>query len=312
MVDIEFAKELKEDIVRKEKIIYLLYKLLDNIDTASDMFKDDYKGLAKYVYKLQQKRHDVISKAYVNELYDRYHVWEVDKKGTEHMDNIGSEVINKNSGKKGVVLRVTDSGSVCVLESVNPYVLCTHDNWNTLELCEEITAEYKREESTECCSENVPLIAQNKIFEQREKIKRLEEIIAKYEEPTEGCCGKAPEPCGPELTAEDEARYKQELSRGTKVNFIVNYMAVVPEIELDKIVRAWVADKEKSSEQPKQIIPLVLFGGTKEELHRFYCITDKILKMKAEKREIPMSQSELQLIADIKVNLEGYVDPCQR
>lgn len=70
------------------------------------------------------------------------------------VDFIGREVINKNSGKRGVVLRVTDSGSVCVLERINPYVMCTHDNWNTLELIEEVTAEYKHEESTEYYKNN--------------------------------------------------------------------------------------------------------------------------------------------------------------
>lgn len=47
---------------------------------------------------------------------------------------IGSKVKNKNSGKIGVVLRITDSGFVQVLESINPYVINTHDNWNTLEI----------------------------------------------------------------------------------------------------------------------------------------------------------------------------------
>lgn len=48
----------------------------------------------------------------------------------------GLKVRNKNSGKMGVVLRVTESGSVQVLEKIEPYVICTHDNWNTLEIIE--------------------------------------------------------------------------------------------------------------------------------------------------------------------------------
>lgn len=33
-----------------------LWKLLDNIDTASDMYKTDYEALADFIYKEQRKR----------------------------------------------------------------------------------------------------------------------------------------------------------------------------------------------------------------------------------------------------------------
>lgn len=36
-----------------------LWSLLDDIDTASDIFKDDYEGLAKYVYRKAQERHKI-------------------------------------------------------------------------------------------------------------------------------------------------------------------------------------------------------------------------------------------------------------
>jgi len=36
-----------------------LWTLLDDIDTASDIFKDDYEGLAKYVYRKAQERHKI-------------------------------------------------------------------------------------------------------------------------------------------------------------------------------------------------------------------------------------------------------------
>lgn len=36
-----------------------LWSLLDEIDTASDIFKDDYEGLAKYVYRKAQERHKI-------------------------------------------------------------------------------------------------------------------------------------------------------------------------------------------------------------------------------------------------------------
>lgn len=38
-----------------------LWHLLDNIDTASDAFKTDRKGLADFTYKEQQKRHALMT-----------------------------------------------------------------------------------------------------------------------------------------------------------------------------------------------------------------------------------------------------------
>ena len=57
----------------KDRIIYELWKLLDDIDTASDMFARDYKGLAEYVYKIQQKRHGIVGEEQIDALYDRYY-----------------------------------------------------------------------------------------------------------------------------------------------------------------------------------------------------------------------------------------------
>ena len=52
--------------------------------------------------------------------------------------NTGKQVRNKKSGEIGIVLReFTATGSVQVLERIEPKVICTHDNWNTLELVEE-------------------------------------------------------------------------------------------------------------------------------------------------------------------------------
>ena len=52
--------------------------------------------------------------------------------------NTGKQVRNKKSGEIGIVLReFAATGSVQVLERIEPKVICTHDNWNTLELVEE-------------------------------------------------------------------------------------------------------------------------------------------------------------------------------
>lgn len=52
--------------------------------------------------------------------------------------NTGKQVRNKKSGEIGIVLReFAATGSVQVLERIEPKVICTHENWNTLELVEE-------------------------------------------------------------------------------------------------------------------------------------------------------------------------------
>lgn len=52
--------------------------------------------------------------------------------------NTGKQVRNKKSGEIGIVLReFAATGSVQVLERIEPKVICTHDSWETLELVEE-------------------------------------------------------------------------------------------------------------------------------------------------------------------------------
>ena len=51
--------ERERDDARKQ--VAVLWELLDAIDTASDIFKDNYKGLAEYVYKTQRERFSVVS-----------------------------------------------------------------------------------------------------------------------------------------------------------------------------------------------------------------------------------------------------------
>ena len=41
------------------KIAVFLWSLLDDIDTASDMFKENYEQLSDYVYDKQQRRFEV-------------------------------------------------------------------------------------------------------------------------------------------------------------------------------------------------------------------------------------------------------------
>ena len=59
----------------------------------------------------------------------------------EERQIVGMPVRNKRDGRIGIVLHQWKSGSVAVLESINPRVINTHDSWNTLEI---VTDEVKK------------------------------------------------------------------------------------------------------------------------------------------------------------------------
>ncbi len=63
-------------IFNKVKKIYQLWRLLDNIDTASDVFKNDYEGFAKYVYKIQRQRWEILNENQVEKIYDKFFEWD--------------------------------------------------------------------------------------------------------------------------------------------------------------------------------------------------------------------------------------------
>ncbi len=83
----------------------------------------------------------------------------------EERQIVGIPVKNKRDGRIGIVLHQWESGSVAVLESINPRVINTHDSWNTLEI---VTDEVKQTQ-TKC--ETIPI---QKI---KDKIRKNEEII---------------------------------------------------------------------------------------------------------------------------------------
>lgn len=83
----------------------------------------------------------------------------------EERQIVGIPVRNKRDGKIGIVLHQWESGSVAVLESINPRVINTHDSWNTLEI---VTDEVKQTK-TKC--ETIPI---KKI---KDKIEYLEDYI---------------------------------------------------------------------------------------------------------------------------------------
>mgnify|MGYP003349414019 FL=1 len=53
------AAKAEAEALRKDAVS--LWKLLDDIDTASDRFKTNYEGLAKYVYFTQRKRFEIMT-----------------------------------------------------------------------------------------------------------------------------------------------------------------------------------------------------------------------------------------------------------
>lgn len=54
----------------------------------------------------------------------------------EQTINIGDKVRNIRDNRIGIVVRVFESGSIAVLESVSPVIVNTHDSAKTLELIE--------------------------------------------------------------------------------------------------------------------------------------------------------------------------------
>lgn len=69
----------------------------------------------------------------------------------EERQIVGMPVRNKRDGRIGIVLHQWKSGSVAVLESINPRVINTHDSWNTLEI---VTDEV---EQTQTKCETIPV-----------------------------------------------------------------------------------------------------------------------------------------------------------
>lgn len=79
------------------------------------------------------------------------HLIKAYKELEEESQIVGMPVRNKRDGRIGIVLHQWKSGSVAVLESINPRVINTHDSWNTLEI---VTDEVKQ---TQTKSETIPV-----------------------------------------------------------------------------------------------------------------------------------------------------------
>lgn len=103
---------------------------------------------------------DGVINAIENILKERQQDKEKIKELEEERQIVGMPVRNKRDGRIGIVLHQWKSGSVAVLESINPRVINTHDSWNTLEI---VTDEVKQTQ-TKC--ETIPVsLVEEKIEE---------------------------------------------------------------------------------------------------------------------------------------------------
>ena len=155
--DITRIKQRIEDV--KEYIEYgLPYSEYLDLENSFDNILSDYKRVLEENEQLSTE---------VNSL----------KKENEELKEerqiVGIPVRNKRDGKIGIVLHQWESGSVAVLESINPRVINTHDSWNTLEI---VTDEVKQTK-TKC--ETIPIKKiKDKIEELNKEIKSCTEIDA--------------------------------------------------------------------------------------------------------------------------------------
>lgn len=112
----------------------------------------------------------------VNALEDILEEREADKKRIKELEEereiVGMSVKNKRDGSIGVVLHQWNSGSIAVLENINPRVINTHDSWSTLEI---ITDEVKQIQTKD---DSIP---KQKV---KDKIKELKEKLTHYDEYT--------------------------------------------------------------------------------------------------------------------------------
>ena len=128
---------------REEDIILLK-------DFTEGNFKKDKLENYKGSYKMGCFYYKDIQQAIEHILSDYKRVLKENEELKEERQIVGIPVKNKRDGKIGIVLHQWESGSVAVLENINPRVINTHDSWNTLEI---VTDEVKQTQ-TKC--ETIP------------------------------------------------------------------------------------------------------------------------------------------------------------
>lgn len=59
--------------IDKDRVIYQLWKIIDDIDTIGDVAKGNDKLYRKFVEQKQRSRFDVIPEPIIDQLYDKYY-----------------------------------------------------------------------------------------------------------------------------------------------------------------------------------------------------------------------------------------------
>lgn len=124
---------IEDDIKIAHKIISF-YKGLDTI-------YDNDKCIE--IQALERILSDYTRQKQINEEHQKINgeLREQVKELEEERQLVGIPVRNKRDGTIGIVLHQWKSGSIAVLENINPRVINTHDSWSTLEM---ITDEIKQ------------------------------------------------------------------------------------------------------------------------------------------------------------------------
>lgn len=100
----------------------------DEEKKAVEFVKKRTKELKKYAKRENELCYDDIVLNLIEKLQKE------NEKFKKERQIVGMPVRNKRDGRIGIVLHQWESGSVAVLESINPRVINTHDSWNTLEI----------------------------------------------------------------------------------------------------------------------------------------------------------------------------------
>ena len=146
---------IEDDVNKIKEIIKRCEDFNKNLGYESEIYDGDTPFLYKELEHILEER-----------VQDKKRIQELEAE----RQMVGMPVKNKRSGKIGIVLHQWKSGSIAVLENINPRVINTHESWNTLEI---ITDEVKQVQTN---SNSIP----------KQKIKEALEDIEDYFERLNG------------------------------------------------------------------------------------------------------------------------------
>ena len=160
MSNIVNVGSIEEDIEILNSIVKVNKDFLSNIENQTINQKE--------IKALEHLLQDYTRQKQINEEQQKINgeLREKVKELEEERQLVGIPVRNKRNGTIGIVLHQWKSGSIAVLENINPRVINTHDSWNTLEI---ITDEVKQVQT------NSDSISKQKIKNEFEKIQLLYE-----------------------------------------------------------------------------------------------------------------------------------------